>query len=81
MPPRALVQKIAQVPTTLVGTTDKKYSTHNILYRFIRLLYIYEMSEIKDKLKGVKDKVVGAGEDAKDTVTGHDTSASGDGGL
>jgi hypothetical protein len=30
------------------------------------------MSEIKDKLKGVKDKVLGAGEDAKDTVTGHD---------
>ena len=35
------------------------------------------MSEIKDKLKGVKDKVMGAGEDAKDTVTGRDTSASG----
>src|ERR671930_2237576 len=30
------------------------------------------MSEIKDKLKGVKDKVAGAGEDAKDTVTGRD---------
>ena len=30
------------------------------------------MSEIKDKLKEVKDKVLGAGEDAKDTVTGHD---------
>ena len=30
------------------------------------------MSEIKDKLKGVKDKVLGAGESAKDTVTGHD---------
>ena len=30
------------------------------------------MGEIKDKLKGVKDKVVGAGEDAKDTVTGRD---------
>ena len=30
------------------------------------------MSEIKDRLKGVKDKVLGAGEDAKDTVTGHD---------
>jgi hypothetical protein len=30
------------------------------------------MSEIKDKLKGVKDKVLGAGEEAKDTVTGHD---------
>src|SRR5918996_3243531 len=30
------------------------------------------MSEIKDKLKGVKDKVMGAGEDAKDTVTGRD---------
>ena len=30
------------------------------------------MSEIKDKLKGVKDKVLGAGEGAKDTVTGHD---------
>jgi hypothetical protein len=35
------------------------------------------MSEIKDKLKGVKDKVMGAGEDAKDTVTDRDTSASG----
>src|ERR671938_545133 len=35
------------------------------------------MSEIKDKLKGVKDKVMGAGEDAKDTVTGRDTSPSG----
>ena len=30
------------------------------------------MGEIKDKLKGVKDKVAGAGEDAKDTVTGRD---------
>ena len=30
------------------------------------------MSEIKEKLKEVKDKVLGAGEDAKDTVTGHD---------
>jgi hypothetical protein len=28
------------------------------------------MSEIKDKLKGVKDKVVGAGEGTKDKVTG-----------
>ena len=27
------------------------------------------MSDIKDKLKGVKDKVLGAGEAAKDTVT------------
>jgi hypothetical protein len=36
-----------------------------------------KMSEIKDKLKGVKDKVLGAGEDAKDTVTGGGTSASG----
>ena len=38
------------------------------------------MSEIKDKLKGVKDKVVGAGEGTKDTVTGRnqdDTSTSG----
>ena len=38
------------------------------------------MSEIKDKLKGVKDKVVGAGEGTKDTVTGsnqEDTSTSG----
>src|ERR671913_2472594 len=38
------------------------------------------MSEIKDKLKGVKDKVVGAGEGTKDKVTGSnrdDTSASG----
>ncbi len=38
------------------------------------------MSEIKDKLKGVKDKVVGAGEGTKDTVTGSnqdDTSTSG----
>jgi hypothetical protein len=45
------------------------------------------MSEIKDKLKGVKDKVVGAGEGAKDkvvgagegakdTVTGRDTSST-----
>ena len=37
------------------------------------------MSEIKDKLKGVKDKVVGAGEGTKDKVTGSnqdDTSAS-----
>jgi hypothetical protein len=41
------------------------------------LLHNYEMSEIKDKLKGVKDKVMGAGEDTKDTVTGRDTSASG----
>ena len=30
------------------------------------------MSEVKDKLKGVKDKVLGVGEEAKDTVTGHD---------
>ena len=30
------------------------------------------MGELKDKLKGVKDKVAGAGEDAKDTVTGRD---------
>ena len=30
------------------------------------------MSEVKDKLKGVKDKVLGAGKDTKDTVTGHD---------
>jgi hypothetical protein len=30
------------------------------------------MSDIKDKLKDVKDKVLGAGEDAKDKVTGHD---------
>jgi hypothetical protein len=36
-----------------------------------------KMSEIKDKLKGVKDKVLGVGEDAKDTVTGRDASASG----
>ena len=38
------------------------------------------MSEIKDKLKGVKDKVVGAGEGTKDKVTGSnrdDTSTSG----
>ncbi|HKG31918.1 MAG TPA: hypothetical protein VKA91_11660, partial [Nitrososphaeraceae archaeon] len=37
------------------------------------------MSEIKDKLKGVKDKVVGAGEGTKDKVTGsnqNDTSTS-----
>jgi hypothetical protein len=37
------------------------------------------MSEIKDKLKGVKDKVVGAGEGTKDKVTGSnqdDTSTS-----
>jgi hypothetical protein len=30
------------------------------------------MSEVKDKLKSVKDKILGAGEDVKDTVTGHD---------
>jgi hypothetical protein len=36
------------------------------------LLNIIKMSEIKDKLKDVKDKVVGAGESAKDSVTGHD---------
>ena len=30
------------------------------------------MGEIKDKLKGAKDKVMGAGEDAKDTMTGRD---------
>ena len=30
------------------------------------------MGEIKDKLKGVKDKAVGAGEDVKDTMTGSD---------
>jgi hypothetical protein len=30
------------------------------------------MSEVKDKLKDVKDKVFGAGEEAKDKVTGHD---------
>ena len=38
------------------------------------------MSGIKDKLKGVKDKVVGAGEGTKDKVTGSnrdDTSTSG----
>src|SRR5918994_2588473 len=40
------------------------------------------MSEIKDKLKGAKDKVVGAGEGAKDTVTGRDTpSTSGETGA
>jgi hypothetical protein len=47
-----------------------------------------KMSEIKDKLKGVKDKVMGAGEDvkdkamgagedAKDTITGGGSSTSG----
>jgi hypothetical protein len=47
-----------------------------------------EISEIKDKLKGVKDKVMGAGEDvkdkamgagegAKDTITGGGSSTSG----
>src|SRR5688572_12277565 len=46
---------------------------------YMILLYTYEMSEIKDKLKGVKDKVLGAGEDTKDTVTGRDTSSSGTG--
>ena len=35
------------------------------------------MSEIKDKLKGVKDKVMGAGEETKDTVTGGSSSTSG----
>ncbi len=34
-----------------------------------------KMSEIKDKLKGVKDKVMGAGGDAKDTVTGSGSSS------
>jgi aquaporin Z len=34
------------------------------------------VSEIKDKPKGIKDKVVGAGEGAKDTVTGRDTSST-----
>jgi hypothetical protein len=45
------------------------------------------MSDVKDKLKGVKDKVLGAGEEAKDkvlgageeakdTVTGHDEDRS-----
>src|SRR5215216_6734825 len=34
------------------------------------------MSKIKDKLKDVKDKVVGAGEGAKDTVTGRDASST-----
>jgi hypothetical protein len=35
------------------------------------------MSGIKDKLKGVKDKVAGAGEDTKDTITGGGSSTSG----
>ena len=30
------------------------------------------MSDVKEKLKDVKDKVFGAGEEAKDKVTGHD---------
>jgi hypothetical protein len=43
----------------------------DLLYSFYKILfYIRKMSEIKDKLKGVKDKVLGAGEDAKDTTTG-----------
>jgi hypothetical protein len=37
------------------------------------------MSEIKDKLKGVKDKMTGAGEDAKDTATGRDRTSGGTG--
>jgi hypothetical protein len=49
------------------------FCRNDLLYSFYKiLLYIYKMSEIKDKLKGVKDKVAGAGEDAKDTVTGRD---------
>ena len=36
------------------------------------------MSEIKDKLKGVKDKVMGAGEDTKDTITGGGGSSTSD---
>ena len=35
------------------------------------------MSEIKDKLKDVKDKVVGAGEGAKDTVTSSTSGGTG----
>ena len=49
-------------------------STDELIYTlFIRYCVIYiQMSQIKDKLKDVKDKVLGAGEEAKDTVTGHD---------
>jgi hypothetical protein len=47
-----------------ICVTDLLYSFYKILF------YIRKMSEIKDKLKGVKDKVLGAGEDAKDTTTG-----------
>jgi hypothetical protein len=49
-------------------------STDELIYTlFIRYCVIFiQMSQIKDKLKDVKDKVLGAGEEAKDTVTGHD---------
>ena len=49
-------------------------STDESIYTlFIRYCVIFiQMSQIKDKLKDVKDKVLGAGEEAKDTVTGHD---------
>jgi hypothetical protein len=39
------------------------------------------MSEIKDKLKGVKDKVLGAGESAKDKVAGSSESSASSGGY
>src|SRR5918992_3919886 len=64
------------------GQTGRNNMTKHVRWLFyicfyMILLYSYEMSEIKDKLKGVKDKVMGAGEDAKDTVTGRDTSGAG----
>ena len=39
------------------------------------------MSEIKDKLKGVKDKVLGAGEAAKDKVAGSSERSASSGGY
>jgi hypothetical protein len=39
------------------------------------------MSEIKDKLKGVKDKVLGAGEAAKDKVAASGESSASSGGY
>ena len=52
---------------------EHNYSDELIYTLFIRYCVIFiQMSQIKDKLKDVKDKVLGAGEEAKDTVTGHD---------
>jgi hypothetical protein len=57
----------------LVGTIIASPNRAILYSLLIGYCYVFiTMSEIKDKLKGVKDKVLGAGEDAKDTVTGHD---------